>query len=182
MIKLRKHQRLAGPLLHSGVVTRNYVSNGCTVAPVPVQNYFQLSSDSWFLIWPPPPGKMASSGIPAPQPCLWETALCYKCTVCGIFSFRFELRKSGVNLIKFPKFPSFNNIINSKRNGIVGGKLVGPAIPCRVCFWPATRERLPAAGLDNLKLFSVYQVQAWECFQVFTYSVYFLLFRTVCLQ
>jgi len=32
-------------------------------------------------------------------------------------------------------------------NGIVGGKLVRPAISCRVCVWPATRERLPTAAL-----------------------------------
>jgi len=32
-------------------------------------------------------------------------------------------------------------------NGIVGEKLVRPAIPCRVCFWPATRERLPTPAL-----------------------------------
>jgi len=33
-------------------------------------------------------------------------------------------------------------------NGIVGGKLVRPAIPCRVCYWPATGERLPTPNLD----------------------------------
>jgi len=61
---------------------------------------------------------------------LWATVLC-KYTVCGISGFRYELWKSGDKLIKFHKFPSFNNIMNSKRNEIVGGKLV----PCTVCFW-----------------------------------------------
>jgi len=40
---------------------------------------------------------------------------------------------------KFHNLPRFNN---SKENGIIGRKLLRPAIPCRVCFWPATRERL----------------------------------------
>jgi len=48
---------------------------------------------------------------------------------------------------EFHKFPSFNNIIISKRNRIVGGKLVRPAITCRVCFWPATRKRLPTPAI-----------------------------------
>ena len=48
--------------------------------------------------------------------------------------------------LKFHKFPSFNDIIKSKKNEIVDGKLVRPAIPCRVCFWPATKERLPTPG------------------------------------
>jgi len=39
------------------------------------------------------------------------------------------------------KFPSFDNI-NSKGNGIVGGKLVWPTLPCRACFWPATRGKV----------------------------------------
>jgi len=38
--------------------------------------------------------------------------------------------------LKFHKFPSFNDIINKKGKGIVGGKLVRPAILCRVCFCP----------------------------------------------
>jgi len=33
-------------------------------------------------------------------------------------------------------------------NGIVGRKLVRPAISCRVYFWPATREMLPTLALD----------------------------------
>ena len=49
--------------------------------------------------------------------------------------------------LKFHKFPNFNNIINSKWNGIDGEKLVRPAIPCRVCFWPTTKERLPTLAL-----------------------------------
>jgi len=32
---------------------------------------------------------------------------------------------------------------------MVGGKLVRPVIPCRVCFWPVTRERLPTPGLES---------------------------------
>jgi len=46
------------------------------------------------------------------------------------------------------KFPSFNDIINSKGNRNLGGKLVRPAIPCRVRFWPVTGEMLPTPGLD----------------------------------
>jgi len=37
------------------------------------------------------------------------------------------------------KYHSFNNILNSEGNGIVGGKLVRPVKLRRVCFWPATR-------------------------------------------
>jgi len=50
--------------------------------------------------------------------------------------------------LKLHKFPRFNN---SKENGIVGGKLVRPAIPCRVCIWPGTRERLPTLVLNSLQ-------------------------------
>jgi len=32
---------------------------------------------------------------------------------------------------------------------MVNGKFVRPAIPCRVCFWPATRERLPTPGVQH---------------------------------
>jgi len=49
--------------------------------------------------------------------------------------------------MKFHKFPSFK-IINSKGSEIVGGKLVLPAIPCRFCFWPGTRERLSTPGIE----------------------------------
>jgi len=51
--------------------------------------------------------------------------------------------------MQFHKYPSFINIINSKMNGIIGEKLVRPAIPCRVCVWPATRERLPIPELKS---------------------------------
>jgi len=51
-------------------------------------------------------------------------------------------------LLKFHKFSSFNDIINSKENGIVGGNLIRLAIPCRVCFWSAARERLPTCGVS----------------------------------
>jgi len=61
-------------------------------------------------------------------------ALWYKCTICRIFGLRYELWKLGVNLIKI--LPNFINIINSEGNGIVGEKLVRPAIPCRACFSP----------------------------------------------
>jgi len=33
--------------------------------------------------------------------------------------------------------------MNREGNGVMGGKLVRPARPCRVCFCPALRERLP---------------------------------------
>ena len=45
-----------------------------------------------------------------------------------------------LNLIMH-KFSSFNNI-NSKRNGIVGGKLVWLTIPCRACFWLVTKGKV----------------------------------------
>jgi len=51
--------------------------------------------------------------------------------------------------LKWHKFPSIINIINSKMNRIVGGKLVRPAISCRVCVWPATWERVPISGLQS---------------------------------
>jgi len=31
---------------------------------------------------------------------LRETAMCYNCTICRILGFRYELLKSGVNLMK----------------------------------------------------------------------------------
>ena len=49
--------------------------------------------------------------------------------------------------LKLHNLPSFSNIINSEGNGIVGGKLVRPARPCKVCFWPATREGLATPDL-----------------------------------
>ena len=48
----------------------------------------------------------------------------------------------------FHKSPGFNN---SKGNGIIGGKLVRPAIHCGVCFMPATRERLPIPVLVHIQ-------------------------------
>jgi len=47
-------------------------------------------------------------------------------------------------------FSKFNNITNSEGNGIVGGKLVRPARPCRVCLWPATKDRLSTPVLVTL--------------------------------
>ena len=47
----------------------------------------------------------------------------------------------------FHKLPTFNNIINSKKNGIVGGKLVRRVTPFRFCFWLVTQERLPTPAL-----------------------------------
>jgi len=32
--------------------------------------------------------------------------------------------------------------MNSEGNGIMGGKLVRPTRPCRVCYWPASGESL----------------------------------------
>ena len=74
---------------------------------------------------------------------LWETALYYECTFC-------ENQES----IWF-KFHSFNNILSSEGNGIVGGKLVRPVGLCRVCFWPAARERLPTPDLGSSKSLSL---------------------------
>jgi len=76
-----------------------------------------------------------------------ETARCYTCTVCHIFHFLCEHRE--FIWLYFHKFPSFNNIINSKGSRIVGEKLVRRAIPCRLCFWPAVRERLPTPALNS---------------------------------
>ena len=46
------------------------------------------------------------------------------------------------------EFPRFNSM-NSKGNGIGGGKLVPPAIHCRVRLWPATKERFPTPALAD---------------------------------
>ena len=48
--------------------------------------------------------------------------------------------------LKFHEFPRFSN---SKGNGNVDGTLVRPAVPCRVCFWPATGERLPTPAVKE---------------------------------
>ena len=45
------------------------------------------------------------------------------------------------------KFPRFIHSINGKGNVIICGNLARPALPCRVCFWPATRERFPTPDL-----------------------------------
>ena len=47
---------------------------------------------------------------------LWESALCYKCTLYRIWCFHYKLWKSGLAWLKFHKFPSFNNITNSGGN------------------------------------------------------------------
>jgi len=65
--------------------------------------------------------------------------------------------------LKFPKFPSFDNIINSRGNELVSGNLVQPTMPCRVCFWPATRERLPSPGLDLVALVETTYFQQSVC-------------------
>jgi len=75
MIETRKHQRLADPLLQSGVITHNYLSNGYSFTSGLVQTelwllIFNLSSDSWFLICTPAPCKMPNSS--APVPLLWN--------------------------------------------------------------------------------------------------------------
>jgi len=90
------------------------------------------------------------------------TWLYYKCTVCCICAFVMNCENQELILLKFR---SFNNILNSKGNGIVSGKLVQPIRHCRVCVWPTTRERLPTPELDcrfcgNLSLETRYvQVQ-----------------------
>jgi len=67
--------------------------------------------------------------------------------------------------LKFYKFPSIIDIINSKGNEITGGKLVRPAISCSL-FWPATRERLsaPALKLENERFdrCSTQSIPLWE--------------------
>jgi len=82
------------------------------------------------------PGWSWAPGPSVPRKYFWETALCYKCAevVFWVIIIDSEL---------IHKFPSFNTILNSKGNRIVGGKLVRPTISCRNCIWHATRERLP---------------------------------------
>jgi len=43
-------------------------------------------------------------------------------------------------------------MINSKGNAIVNGKLVQPAIFCRVSVWPATQERLLTPALNCISI------------------------------
>ena len=87
---------------------------------------------AWFFVWGAKPTKPSrGDGL----------------TVCCIL--RFFMNCENRKLIDYNSIiPKFNNIINSVGNGIVGGKLVRPAIPCRTCFWPATRERLPTTALS----------------------------------
>jgi len=76
MIKPRKLQRIADPMLQSGVVSRNYFSNAIARAMV----YLKLSSGSgsfWFLICAPAPTKPPSSGsgLRLPSPAYNRTAV-----------------------------------------------------------------------------------------------------------
>ena len=50
--------------------------------------------------------------------------------------------KKSWNVMEFGFENCVGTLINRKRKGIVGGKLVRPAIPCKVCFWLAARGRL----------------------------------------
>ena len=63
---------------------------------------------------------------------LWEIVLCYTCTICHILGLRYELWKSGVNLIKITKIITINN----KMNGIVGVNLYGPPHLAELVFGP----------------------------------------------
>ena len=63
--------------------------------------------------------------------------------------------------LKLHNFVSLYNIINSEGNRVDGGKLVQPAIPRRVCFRPAIRERLPTP------IFSMFR---WSHHKVRLYS------------
>jgi len=45
--------------------------------------------------------------------------------------------KKSWNVMEFGFENCVGTLINRKRKGIVGGKLVRPAIPCKVCFWLA---------------------------------------------
>ena len=57
--------------------------------------------------------------------------------LCVVFCSSFtNCENQELIWIKFHKFTNFN-IINIEGNKSVGGKLVRPARPCRVCFWPA---------------------------------------------
>ena len=70
------------------------------------------------------------------------TALCCKCTLrCTVFGvFHVNCESQDEIWLKFHKFQSFN-IVNSKGNGIFG-KLIRPAIPCRIYFCSATTNFL----------------------------------------
>ena len=72
----------------------------------------------------------------------------------GVFwSFVMNSEDQELIWLKFYKFPNFINIIISRECGIIGGKLVGPAIPCTVCFWLASKERLPTPVLNERQIF-----------------------------
>jgi len=81
----------------------------------------------------------------------YESALLLHCAVNVLYeafwAFVTNCENQKLIWLKFHKFPTFNN---SNGNGIVAGNLLLPAIPCRVCFWPATGERLPAPDLTLL--------------------------------
>ena len=65
--------------------------------------------------------------------------------------------------LKFHKFPRFNN---SKGNRIVGGKLVRPAIHCRVCFWLAARVRLPTPVLKAFACWKTRSKSYWYNYSI----------------
>jgi len=63
------------------------------------------------------------------------------------------------------KFHSCNNISNSEENSIVRGKILRLVRLSRVCFCPATRERLLTPDLDREKaekLVKIYQLYRAE--------------------
>jgi len=64
-----------------------------------------------------------------------------------VWAFVMNCENQAIILLIFHKLAICNDIMNSKQNRIVGGNLVLRAIPCRVCFWPATTERLPTPAL-----------------------------------
>jgi len=75
----------------------------------------------------------------------YESALLPHCTmnVLYVAFWAFVTKCENQELIWFVTFHKSPRFSNSKGNGIVGRRLVAPPIPCRVCFWLATRERLP---------------------------------------
>ena len=83
------------------------------------------------------------------------------CAIYVLFFWDFVMNCEKRELIwlKWHKFPTIFNIINSKMNGIVGGKLVWPSIPCRVSFWTATRERLPTPDVGDGSTKTAFQVK-----------------------
>ena len=71
--------------------------------------------------------------------------------------------------LKFHKFPRFNN---SKGNRIVGGKLVRPAIHCRVCFWLAARVRLPTPVLKAFACWKTRSKSYWYNYNVTFFMIF----------